>query len=309
MRQAYFISLLFFLIVNTFYSQNNDLSVSDFTGNVKTVITYLNDEREKSIFYNEDGNITDYLGYDTKTQYFNKKYDLKGRMIYYKDENLITIKKYNDSENSSFEYTILAYRKDTTNSYYTQFDKNQNLLITKHTEYSSNKRWIDRITEYKYDTLNRLIKEVFTQQNASNPSTKAYLTTYIEYIYNNDIIKKIASDGKGQEFITENFKFPSKTPLYKSIFEYYKFNNNDFVYDEKTKLTKVVRYMNKDNSLKKVLTFSSKELLLIEADFEKEVLILKTENKYDDRNNIIEKITKNYKNGKTRKNKYVITYY
>ncbi|KFF02886.1 hypothetical protein [Flavobacterium reichenbachii] len=308
MRQTYLISFLFFLIVNTFYSQSNDLSVSDFKGKVKTVITYLNNEREKSISYNEDGNIIDYVGYDPKTQYFNKKYDSKGRMIYYKDENFITIKNYNDSENSSFEYTILALRKDTTNSYYNQFDKTQNLLINKHTEYSNNKRWIERSTEYKYDTLNRLIKEVFTQQNADNTIGKA-LITYIEYFYNNGIIKKIASDGKGQEFITENFKFPSKIPLYKSIYDYYKFNNDDFIYDEKTKLTKVIKYQNKDNSLKKVLTFSGKELLLIEEDYTKEILILKTENKYDDTNNIIEKITKDYRNGKTRKNKYIITYY
>ncbi|SHL35280.1 hypothetical protein [Flavobacterium chilense] len=62
MRQTYFISFLFFLIVNTFYSQSNDLSVSDFKGKVKTVITYLNNEREKSISYNEDGNVIDYVG-------------------------------------------------------------------------------------------------------------------------------------------------------------------------------------------------------------------------------------------------------
>lgn len=307
MRQTY-LSLLFFLIVNNFYSQTNDLSVSDFKGKIKNVITYINNEREKSISYNEDGNTIDYVGYNPKTQYFHKKYDFKGRMIYYKDENFITIKKYNDSENSSFEYTILVLRKDTTRSYYNQFDKNQNLLINKNIEYSNNKRWIERITEYRYDTLNRLTKEVFTQQNATNKDKKA-LITYIDYFYNNNIIKKIVSDGKGQELITEDFKFPSKTPLYKSIYDYYKFNNNNFIYDEKTKLTKFIKYLNKDNSSKKVLTFSEKELLLIEEDYTKEILILKTENKYDDTNNIIEKITNDFRNGKTRKTKYVITYY
>lgn len=308
MRQTYLISFLFFLIVNTLHTQSNDLSVSEFTGKVKTVVTYVNNEREKSISYNEDGNIIDYVGYDPKTQYFNKKYDVKGRMIYYKDDYRITIKKYNDSENSSFEYTMLTLRKDTTNSYFNQFDKNQNLLLNKHIQYSSGKRWYYQITEYRYDTLNRLTKEVFTQQNSNKTIGKA-LITYKDYIYNNGIIKKIVSDGEGHEFITEDFKFPSNTPLYKSIYDYYKFNSDDFIYDKETKLTKVVRYINKDHSQKKVLTFSANELLLVEEEYVKEILILKTENKYDDANNIIEKIMKDYRNGKTRKIKHVITYY
>lgn len=297
-----------------FYAQINDLSISEFHGKIKTVDTYVNNKKQKSVEYNTDGNILNYvvgnnLNSGGNRQYFSKKYDKTGRKIYYTDAYLTNTIQYDDAKNSSLEYTLNALRKDTTYLYFKQFDTNKNLILNKSIEFSSNKRYLQRTTEYQYDTLNRLTSEVSTLKNILSQENTKSLKTYIKYSYSNDAIKKTASNDKGEEFVTENFKFPSYTPLYKNLFAYYSANNDGLTYDKKTESAKMVQYTNKEKSSKKVILFSKKELLLLEENYDKEKLILKTENKYNNSNNIIEKSITNYKTGKTEVTKYVITYY
>lgn len=309
------IVFLLLIIANNFYAQYNDLYYLEFKGKIKTIESYLNNVKTKSIQFNEDGNILFYTSGNnldiknikSENIYYSKKYDDKGREIYYKDDILTTIKKYDDSLNSILEYTIRNLKKDTTHLYFYQFDNNKNKTLDIDIEYNANQRYIERSVEYKYDSLNRLITEInISKFYRSN--TKKIINTK-NYIYENGLIKKIVTNNKGEEYVTENFKFPSKTPLYKNIFAYYSLNNDGLTFDNKTEITQIVKYTRKDKSLKEAITFSKNELILIKEQFENGKLISKIENKYDSDNNMIERIITNFKNGKTDVYKNIISYY
>ena len=196
------IILLFLIFSNKFYAQYNDLYFLEFKGKIKTIESYLNNVKTKSIQFNEDGNILFYTSgnnlniIDTKGDnlYYSKKYDNEGREVYYKDDRLTTIKKYDDTLNSILEYTIQNLKKDTTRLFFYQFDNNKKKTLDIDIEYSNNKRYIERSIEYKYDSLNRLIKEInISKFHRSN--TKKVINTK-NYIYENDIIKKIVTDNR-----------------------------------------------------------------------------------------------------------------
>lgn len=307
------IAFLLFLIVTKFYSQNNDILNLGFKGKIKTIDTYVDNIKTKSIHYNEDGNILYYamginLNAKGEKSYYTNKYDNFGRKIATIDASFTTIKKYNDSENSILECTLLNLKKDTTHLYFTQFDNNKNLIIDRNIEYSYGRRFREVTSEYQYDTLNRLTKKVYMFKNLETNSIKPYII-YKMYSYYKDIIKEVIINHKGEESVTEDFKFPSKPLAYKNYFTYFSSVSDSLVYDNKTESTKVIKYTDKEKSSKKVLTFSKSELILSEEEYENGKLIFKIENKYDNNDNVIEKVVINYKKRKTDIIKNIITYY
>ena len=160
------IIVLLLIIIGRVYSQNNDLHNLDLNDKIKSIETFLNTKKQRIITFNEDGNILDYKTFDLKTgklfSYYFKKYDTMGREVYYEDEFYTTIKQYNDLEKS--EIQIKTLKRDTTYFSMERLDKNNLKIFQKRINYSNNNRFTIETTEYKYDTLNRLITENCTKK-------------------------------------------------------------------------------------------------------------------------------------------------
>lgn len=321
------ISLLFLLLGSFCFSQvktnytvirKSDLQNLKYKGNIKSITSYKDKTKIKVINFNRDGNILDWKGYDLSTgkiqQMYSKTYDSIGREISYKDEFFIIIHKYDDTKGSEGEYKIHALKKDTMDVYLRLFDANKNILQLNHYGFdaNNNKRYSGEATYYKYDSLNRLVLEDYQKyffDKDGKPNTEKNYKAGKEYIYENNRIKKIATDNRGKQFITDNFTFPSGEPLYESEFDYYTSYNDGLNYDGVTGQTTITKFENKEHTLKKVLVYSKEKLCLSFKFYDKEKLIHIIEYKYDAQQNKIEEHDIDYKRNKNEVTRYIFTYY
>ena len=134
--------IVLLLAVGSSYAQSTDVQNLDFKDKIKSIETWMNSKKQRTITFNEDGNILDYTTFDLQTgkmfSYYFKKYDAMGREVYYHDENFTTIKQYTDLEKS--EIQLRNYQKDTT---YWITERWENYLKTYQSRinYSNNKRF------------------------------------------------------------------------------------------------------------------------------------------------------------------------